>query len=486
MAWTPRTLAFLVGAVAATHALVWALVLPPFQAPDETTHVAYVQALAERGDRPGDGARPEFSSEQRAVMAAIGTERIIRNPAEKVPQGAAAQAADAEVERAARQEARDDGGGASSATAQPPLFYAVGAVVYRAAGDATLVGRVRAMRMVSVLCFALTAALCALLVAELLPGRRWAMLVGGLAVALQPVFAFASSAVNPDALLATISAAVLLVGVRLVRRGPTVPRAVVLGLLVGAGLVTKLTFLAFAVVGLAALLAVSLWRTGSPGPGVAVRAGAAGLGAALVLPAIYAGWLLLEGAPLLPSGRGTPNLPAEQIASRDAGAIASYAWQLYLPRLPGQEDAFGFLAPYHTWLQGLVGEYGWLDYRASKAVVNLGGAIALVVGGAAALALYRARDAVRRRRREVALLAGFALSLLALVAVAGYDYRRQTGQIFEQARYLLPVAGLYGGAFALACAGFGSRWAPRVAAGAAVLFVAHAASGITLTLDRYT
>lgn len=485
MAWTPRTLALLVGVVAAVHALVWALVLPPFQAPDETTHVAYVQALAERGDRPGHGARPEFSSEQRAVMAAIGTERIIRNPAEKVPQGAAADAADAEVERAARDEARDDGGGASSATAQPPLFYALGAVVYRAAGDATLLGRVRAMRMVSVLCFALTAALCALLVAELLPGRRWAMLVGGLAVALQPVFAFASSAVNPDALLATISAAVLLLSVRVMRQGVTVPRAAVLGLLIGAGLVTKLTFLAVAVVGIAALVGAVLRRSG-PSRAVAVRAGAAGLGAALVLPAMYAGWLLLEGAPLLPSGGGTPNLPAEQIASRDAGAIVSYAWQLYLPRLPGQEDAFGFLAPYHTWLQGLVGEYGWLDYQASKRLVNVGGVVLLAVAVSAGLALYRARAVVRARRGEVVLLVGFTVSLLALIALAGFDYRRQTGQIFEQARYLLPVAGLYGAAFALACAGAGARWAPRMAAVAVVVFAAHAASGITLTVDRYT
>ena len=43
---------------------VWALVVPPFQAPDENAHVAYVQSLAEHRALPGDAARQFQSTEQ--------------------------------------------------------------------------------------------------------------------------------------------------------------------------------------------------------------------------------------------------------------------------------------------------------------------------------------------------------------------------------------------------------------------------------------
>jgi len=31
------------------------------------------------------------------------------------------------------------------------------------------------------------------------------------------------------------------------------------------------------------------------------------------------------------------------------GFLLSYAWQLYLPRLPFMQDPFGFWPPYTTW-----------------------------------------------------------------------------------------------------------------------------------------
>src|SRR4029453_16666390 len=64
----PRPLALLLAAVGIVG-VAWALFLPPFQAPDENSHFAYVQTLDEEFELPGDDRRPNYSStEQRLAM----------------------------------------------------------------------------------------------------------------------------------------------------------------------------------------------------------------------------------------------------------------------------------------------------------------------------------------------------------------------------------------------------------------------------------
>ena len=65
----PRALVLLVAATALLG-VAWALLVPPFQAPDEGAHFAYVQSLAERGALPGDTARNAISTEQRLAAGA--------------------------------------------------------------------------------------------------------------------------------------------------------------------------------------------------------------------------------------------------------------------------------------------------------------------------------------------------------------------------------------------------------------------------------
>ena len=59
----PAPLAWLLGAVAVVG-VAWALLLPPWQAPDENSHFAYAQNLAERFELPGKVGRPPYSTEQ--------------------------------------------------------------------------------------------------------------------------------------------------------------------------------------------------------------------------------------------------------------------------------------------------------------------------------------------------------------------------------------------------------------------------------------
>ena len=57
--------------VAFVNAAVWAMVTPPFQVPDETGHVVYVQHLAETGDVPDKPGADPFSPELHALLDAV-------------------------------------------------------------------------------------------------------------------------------------------------------------------------------------------------------------------------------------------------------------------------------------------------------------------------------------------------------------------------------------------------------------------------------
>jgi hypothetical protein len=79
----------------------------------------------------------------------------------------------------------------------------------------------------------------------------------------------------------------------------------------------------------------------------------------------------------------------------------------------------------------------------------------------------------------------FVVVLFAVIARQGYDYRTTTGFIFEQARYLFPLVGIYAAAVVTATLGLGRRLAPVLGCLAVGLFCLHDLAGILVTLSRY-
>jgi hypothetical protein len=162
-----------------------------------------------------------------------------------------------------------------------------------------------------------------------------------------------------------------------------------------------------------------------------------------------------------------------------------YTWQLYAPRLPFMGDQFAYFPPYTTWFKGAVGLFGWLDtpfpewaYR-----VALGVAVPLVF--LAFIALLRRRRVLRERWPELVTYAMIVAGLLASIGFLGVRYRRDTGFIFEQARYLLPLLPLYGAGVALAALGAGRRLARPVGAGIVVLALLHSVFAQLLVIARF-
>ncbi|MGD2104396.1 MAG: DUF2142 domain-containing protein, partial [Anaerolineae bacterium] len=81
------------------------------------------------------------------------------------------------------------------------------------------------------------------IVRELLPSRRRLALMTASLVAFNPMFLFTSASVHDDALANLVAAAILYTTARLLKRGPSMRRAMALGALLGIALLTKLTCL---------------------------------------------------------------------------------------------------------------------------------------------------------------------------------------------------------------------------------------------------
>jgi hypothetical protein len=336
--------------------------------------------------------------------------------------------------------------------------------------------------------FALAAAAAALFVAELMPRQRWAPLVGGLAVALSPYTAFVASGVTPDALLLLMGALTLLVVAQAFRRGLTLRRAVLLGVVVGAGVLTKLTYLALFIPAALAFVYL-LWRDRArlQAQGVApLRVLGAGVAAFVALPIVFVLWVKATGMPLRPPGTAAgTSIPADRLPPKTLRTELVYAWQLYLPRLPFMTDQFGFWPPDGTWLHGFAGRFGWLDYEVPAWLIRVARIVAVVGLALCAATAVRVRATLWRQRALLITLAAFAVVLFAAIAHQGYDYKVKTGFIFEQARYLFPLVSLYAAAVAAACLGLGRRLAPILAGVAVALFCLHDLAGVLVTLARY-
>ena len=466
------------------NAVGWGLIVPPFHVPDETAHAFYAQYLGETGELPKPGAdRAWYSEDELDVLFAQRFYEVVGESRNRMPAGPDAEAA---LDRAQAPGAdRVGSGSAATATTNPPLYYVPQALVYRVMHGADVTGRLAAMRIVSALMAALTALCVFLFLRELLPRSPLAWAVGGLAAGLQPMFAFISSGVNNDAGLYLASAALFLAVARVLRRGLTPGRAAAVGLLLALGVLVKSQMVAFAP-GVALALAIAAWRLRATAP--PWRALAAAAGAALGPIALYGALgATVWDRPLI-----------DRVSTVTSGAAAgaakewhwseqlSYLWQLYLPRTPNLDDVIPAVPLYDMWFEGLVGRFGWLDYGFPEWVYPLAGGIWLIVAALAAARLWQLRAVVRRRWAELAVLAAMTAGLCVAIGTAAYQsYVNTGGEVFIQARYLLPLLPLYALVPALAVGALGRRRAPVVAVLLIAGVLAHSLAAQLQTLVRF-
>lgn len=474
----PRA-AWICALVAFLSAACWSVLTPPFEIPDEPDHFAYTQQLAENHQLPTSG-RSTPSPEEMVVLRDLHQYEVHLTP--EFPSISTAAEQELLQEDLALHPSRVGGGGVGGAYADPPLYYLVETIPYALASGGTLLDQLELMRLLGALMGGLTALFVFLFIRETLPGTRWAWTVGGLGVALAPLLGYMSGAVNPDAMLTTVSAAIFYCFAYAFRHGFTRRLALTIGTLTAVGILTKINFVGLFPGIIFGMIVLTVPASRVYGRATAYRS----LGFALIIATAPA-WLyllanLLSNHPAL--GIVSTTLKLGGAHGSIFGKI-SYVWEFYLPRLPGMVNHFpGLSTTRRLWFDRSVGFYGWVDTTFPVWVDNL----ALVPAGILALLFLRAivlgRAALRRRLPELLVYGAIGVGLMVLVGLSSYIDGLNEG-LFGEPRYFLPLLPLVGVALALTARGAGRRWGPTVGALIVVLFLAHNIFSQLLVVARY-
>jgi len=246
-----RRLTALLMAVALLHGLVYALIVPLWQAPDEPGHYEYAQLLAER-KHPLTRADRSPALE-REIIASLSDHDfwhwVGSSTVEPLP---ASFAEDPFLLRSGRQVGDE-----------PPLYYLVPAIICHLTPSIEL--RVRLIRFYSLLLTTLAAGVAALAAWELFPNDRWLAAAVASLQALLPMVAFIGSSLNNDALALLSGNLLFWALIRACRRGLNRKRAAGLVFLNLLALGSKKTAAFLFPLTLITLPLLGWWRGWRPG-----------------------------------------------------------------------------------------------------------------------------------------------------------------------------------------------------------------------------
>lgn len=467
--------------LAFVNAVCWSLITPPFQAPDEPDHFAYVQQLAETGQLPQSSGEA-FSPEETAALRDLRQVGVLLAPAVHPISSRAEQNT---LERDLSEPlSRTGSGGAGVAASEPPLYYALQTIPYGLGSGGSILERLELMRLLSAAMAGLTALFVFLFLREALPAAPWAWTVGGLGVALAPLLGFMSGTVNPDAMLFAVSAALFCCLARAFRRGLSRPLALVTGAVVAVGFMTKLNFVGLAPGALLGLVLLARREARTLGRVAYRNLLAPALLLALSPGIVYALVNLASGHP--PLGFLSGAIDSELSRQTSIPHELLYMWQVYLPRLPGSHNYYGELfTTRQIWFNGLVGLYGWVDTVFPGWVYDLAIVPVALILGLCARELVRLRTQLSRRGVELVIYALMTIGVLTIVAASSFQTASTHPGAFTEPRYLLPMLALWGAVLALAARGAGRRWGPAVGALIVVLILAHDIFSQMQVLARY-
>lgn len=403
----PRLLLGRIALLGIVHALLWAVLLPPWQAPDEPKHVEYVRLLA-RG-----GPLLAFASEdqgadlglQREILASMTRHRFWWYGRAPDFDPAAPPTRFSEVWPL---------GMHSALYRSSPAYYWLAARLQPPGLEAGLY----AARALSALLFGLVVLAAGLAARALFPDDPWPRYGAPLLLALSPMAAASHAGVNPDALTSALLALAFLAAVLAVARGLSAGPLLAMAGAWGAAVLVKRTALATTPMLLAAPLAAAALSARRPGRALAAAGGAAlalALGGAALLRALprEARWTLLRYA------FNEPDQPARILEA----LLRPEAWP-YLA---------GFLRRIHD---GAWGVYGWEAVRWPAPASWLYLALTLLAA-AGLLRLGIARGLTRTQAAGLLVAATAVVSVLLAATAFFAGTLLQPYAVPPQGRYLI-------------------------------------------------
>jgi hypothetical protein len=480
-----RRMAAVLFAIAALNFACWALITPPFQAPDEVDHFAYTQSLVERGEAPSrDPASPlpRWSSAESLALEDMSFTTDHQVGDTRMPWTASAQSY-YRGQVAHNRPSAANGGGNETAATHGAIYYAALAPAYMIASASPL-DQLTLMRLTSALIGALTVLFAFLLARELAPGRPWLAVLAALLVAYQPMYGFISGAVNNDVGVNAGAAALELLLILLVRRGFTWKLGLLTGgLLIALPIVKATGESLYPVAGLAIL--ATLWRHHR-------RIDLAGF-AALLLAALAVHELADRLANVFRtsaavaaggiSGSAAASGAVSEVLAHPLGYLG-YLWEVFLPRLSFMAPHFETASPpaFLIFVERGWGAFGWYDVLFPHWMY-------LVIFAAMLLTAVLTVVAVRREWRFVRanLIETGLLLLMPIAVVAGFEAAYYTpgarALVAEFGRYAFPAIAPLAVIVVASLQAFGRRWAVLAGAGLLVgmLTLSYAAQLVTLT-----
>lgn len=456
----PRPLVLLLAAVALLGGF-WALLVPPWQVPDEYAHFAYTQSLAENGQRPNRADHDTYSTEHEQAIEISNAGQTSGIPFTQPEWSRSAQLEWEQFATKVTDRQRKDGGGPNPAVVNPPLYYLYAAGAYKAGGD--LFDRLYIVRLASVLLLLLTVLGGWLLAGEIFSRDRTAQLVTAATCGMVPMVTYMNSSNNPDAMVYPIWTIALWLVARAVLRNGRPKDVVALAVVAGASVAVKAVSWALipgvvlAVV-LAYLPALRLERA------VTIKRIAISLG---VLAIGVIAWPVIDSMIKGSGAAGVAGSAGGLTVSTDEAfnfrEFVGYMIQFYFPSPP-------FLAPfplieplpvYDTFLKGAWGSFSWLEVDLPGQIYAALAAVTMAVGVGAIVTITRRWQAVDKRL--LAVFASVVICLLAGLHLTEYKLVK-SGVPFNQGRYILPLIGLAAIAVVCALRSLPARWQPRLAA----------------------
>jgi len=477
-----RRMAASLFAIAALNFACWALITPPFQAPDEVDHFAYTQSLVERGEAPSrnpGSPLPRWSDAETLAMedTSFLTDHQVGDT--RAP-WTSSQQAYYRGQVARLHPSAADGGGNETAATHGAIYYAALAPAYMLASGSPF-DQLTLMRLTSALIGALTVLFAFLLVRELAPGRAWLAVLAALLVAYEPMYGFISGAVNNDVGVNAAAAALELLMILLVRRGFTLVLAVLTGGLLIALPIIKATGDSLYPVAALALLA-TLWRHHRRLDLIGFVGLLASALAIHELAARLAG-VFRSTAAAGASGSGIAAGTASTVLTHPLGYVA-YLWEVFLPRLSFMAPHFETASPpaFVIFVERGWGAFGWYDVLFPHWVFMVIFVCMLLVPVLAVVAVRREWRFVRGNLVETVLLV-----LMPIAVVAGFEAAYYTTgtrpAIAEFGRYAFPAIAPLAVIVVASLHAFGRRLALFAGAGllVAMLALSYAAQLVTLT-----
>ncbi len=469
-------------AAGALQSVAWNVAVPPFQGPDESTHFAYLQYLAENGRMPST-TRGGASTEESEALRWLNLRPLIGNLSARPAWTAADLKAFREIERHEAKGSRGNGVGENPLGKNPPLYYAAMAIPYRALLWLPLLKRLFLLRLFGALCFLATIAITWALAGEIFGPVRWKRTLATAAVALEPQLAFTSAVINSDNLLIALSSGFLLAAVRLVKYGPSMRRVMIAtGLAAAAVLTHGRGLVTLPVLALALLIA---WIVFRPATRQVLARGGAALATILGAFVVY---LLLGRA------SGGRALYGGQVGELQRGAsfnlrqFLSSVYQFYLPRLPGLQPRLGPEYGYRqVFIETFYGTFGSLEVHYKPRAYDLLQVLSAVglVGLYTAIVLRWRR--VMRSWPVVVVMASFALTTILFLHYASYRALLNNGgsDPIIAGRYLLPMIPLFGLAIAFTVGSLPRRLGATLGALIISTELLFALAGLGITMTRF-